>query len=561
MEYLFQLSGKAYGMEKGNKMKDKKVTTGIVFVTVGLFLNAAIIATFLGLDTQNRQLHVIDGYCFYSDYNDTAEYVDVAITNLNLSETIYDETDEGGYYSVAVGPWGESGTEDWEEGHLLLVTATGNVSLGYGGWFGYSTGVLQEILVTINVTLTLPPEADFKYSPSGINAIKFTDLSCDEDGSIVNYTWKFGDGNTSYEQNPQHQYADAGTYNVSLTITDDDGVTDSISKNVSVWTYRKPINLWVSSGKIPAYYQVLLNISYNASMNPDFSDLRFIRYADNTTELDYWIEKKIDGSWCNVWVEIADSITTQNKTLAWMYYGNPNAISASNGDETFLFFDDFNDGIYRDKWNIDENSGSIGTAYQFNGKLFLRTKEIDRTISLITKESFESLFDNNNGTVLEYDAWTKYNPPYPQSKDGSLHSYLINASNPSQWVMGSYSGWSGNVRLSDDMDNSAYLGRTSRRTHNIHSDVSLGCNASNAWMNWNEINDPGWVEDNFNGSISTADFSGATSVKIRLELHCGGSSEGQWSQVAFDNVRLRKYHDSEPEHDPGCKHYGYFLLG
>ena len=317
--------------------------------------------------------------------------------------------------------------------------------------------------------------------------------------------------------------------------------------DLCVWSKRKPINLWVDSGETPADYQVLLNISYDSDMNSDFSDLRFVRYSDNTTELDYWIEHKVDGQWAHVWVEIADSITTANETLAWLYYGNPNATSNSNGEDTFLFFDDFEDGIYRDKWHITENTDRAGVAYQLWGKLFLRTKEVGRTISIATDDTFATMFSDTDGVVLEHDVWTRHNPPYPKGKDGSLRSYLINASDSSQWVMGTYSGWSGKVRLYNHTGTSTLLGRTSRRTHNIHAEMGLGCNASYAWMNWSEINDPGWVEDDFNGSISTDAFSGATSVQIKLELHCGGSNEGKWSQVAFDNVRLRKYHDPEPK--------------
>ena len=317
------------------------------------------------------------------------------------------------------------------------------------------------------------------------------------------------------------------------------------TKTIRIWSYKKPIKFWVSSGETPAYYQVLLNITYNSSMNSDFSDLRFIRYTDNMTELDYWIERKSDGNWCDVWVEIADNITTQNKTLAWMYYGNPNATSASNGEATFLFFDDFNDGVYRDKWHIDENTDRVGMAYQLWGKLFLRTKEVGRAISIVTDDTFATMFSDTDGMVLEHDVWTRYNPPYPQGKDGQLRSYLINASNSSQWVMGTYSGWSGKVRLYNSTGDSTLLGRTSRRTHNIHADMGIGCNASYAWMNWSEINDPGWLEDDFNGSISTTAFYGATSVQIKLGLHCGSSNEGKWSQVAFDNVRLRRCHDPE----------------
>ncbi|MCD6223050.1 MAG: DUF2341 domain-containing protein [Thermoplasmata archaeon] len=405
-----------------------------------------------------------------------------------------------------------------------------------------NNGAINSTYKHINVE-NAPPIADFSYSPCDLYEIQFIDKSYDNDGSLVNWTWDFGDGNISYEQNPKHKYAEQGIYAVTLTVKDDDGAIASTTKTIGVWIYRKPINLWVSSGKTPSYYQVLLNISYNASMNPDFSDLRFIRYADNTTELDYWIERKVDRNWCRVWVEIADEITATNKTLAWMYYGNEYAASASNGSATFLFFDDFDDGIWRDKWSIDKNTDGIGLVYQLNGKLFLRTKEIGRTISIISKNSFDVAFYERNGTVLEYDVWTRYNPPYPKGKDGKLSSYIINKN---KWIMASYSSWNGNVKLESNNDYTM-LGRTSRRTSNIHAFVSLKCNMSNAWMRWKEIDDPAWIEDDFNGSIAV-DMSNITSMKVKLELHCGGKQEGKWSQIAFDNVRVRKYYYEEPSY-------------
>lgn len=52
--------------------------------------------------------------------------------------------------------------------------------------------------------------------------IVFTDQST-SDGAIGSWAWDFGDGNTSTEQNPSHTYAEPGTYQVCLTITDADG--------------------------------------------------------------------------------------------------------------------------------------------------------------------------------------------------------------------------------------------------------------------------------------------------------------------------------------------------
>ncbi len=57
--------------------------------------------------------------------------------------------------------------------------------------------------------------------------------SSDSDGEIIEYSWDFGDGNTSNEANPINAYTDAGTYTVSLMVTDDKSA-DSIEETVIV---------------------------------------------------------------------------------------------------------------------------------------------------------------------------------------------------------------------------------------------------------------------------------------------------------------------------------------
>ena len=78
-----------------------------------------------------------------------------------------------------------------------------------------------------------PPTADFSYINSEY-LVDFTDLSSDSDGSVISYNWDFGDEITSYLQNPTHIYMSAGTYSVNLIVTDDDGIEDSVTKNVEV---------------------------------------------------------------------------------------------------------------------------------------------------------------------------------------------------------------------------------------------------------------------------------------------------------------------------------------
>jgi len=80
---------------------------------------------------------------------------------------------------------------------------------------------------------TNPPAADFSYAVSK-KVASFKDLSADSDGSIVSWLWDFGDGYTSTKQNPKHRYVKFDSYKVTLTVTDNNGGTNSRSKTVSV---------------------------------------------------------------------------------------------------------------------------------------------------------------------------------------------------------------------------------------------------------------------------------------------------------------------------------------
>jgi leucyl aminopeptidase len=78
-----------------------------------------------------------------------------------------------------------------------------------------------------------PPVANFR-SRVVRRIAAFTDRSTDSDGSIVSRHWDFGDGKSSAATSPTHVYAANGTYGVTLTVTDDDGATDSKTVQVTV---------------------------------------------------------------------------------------------------------------------------------------------------------------------------------------------------------------------------------------------------------------------------------------------------------------------------------------
>jgi PKD repeat protein len=70
------------------------------------------------------------------------------------------------------------------------------------------------------------PQADFDVHCQKLEC-SFTDKSQDDDGLVVTWHWDFGDGETSIQPSPQHTYAQRGRYQVSLTVTDDDGASDT----------------------------------------------------------------------------------------------------------------------------------------------------------------------------------------------------------------------------------------------------------------------------------------------------------------------------------------------
>ncbi len=62
------------------------------------------------------------------------------------------------------------------------------------------------------------------------HTVDFTDKS-EAARPIVSWAWEFGDGETSTERNPSHTYSAADTYDVTLTVTDDQGNSDSLTRS------------------------------------------------------------------------------------------------------------------------------------------------------------------------------------------------------------------------------------------------------------------------------------------------------------------------------------------
>jgi PKD repeat protein len=88
---------------------------------------------------------------------------------------------------------------------------------------------------TASVTVALPvgPTAEFGYVANQLT-VSFADGSEAGDGAITDWSWDFGDNSTSTEQNPIHNYTGYAVYTVSLTVTDENDLQDTIEGDVDV---------------------------------------------------------------------------------------------------------------------------------------------------------------------------------------------------------------------------------------------------------------------------------------------------------------------------------------
>ncbi|UCG44862.1 MAG: PKD domain-containing protein [Candidatus Bathyarchaeota archaeon] len=151
---------------------------------------------------------------------------------------------------------------------------------------------------TFTVTLTVTDDDDGSNSTTSIKTIMTNEMpipsftesahtfdtfdiitfdasaSYDPDGTIVAYSWEFGDGAISTDMFPEHSYADDGIYTVTLTITDDDGGTASASA-VKTVRNRPPIALIGHNVTTIGLYEV---IRFDASYSYD-SDGEILSYV------------------------------------------------------------------------------------------------------------------------------------------------------------------------------------------------------------------------------------------------------------------------------------------
>jgi PKD repeat protein len=158
--------------------------------------------------------------------------------------------------------------------HLYALPGTYNATLTVGNSVN-STGSTWMLVDVLQL-----PNASFAYSPTMPKVggtVTFDASNSTSSGTIVSYVWNFGDSNITTTSNPitTHTYSSGGTYNVTLTISDSNGLKDSTSQILIVYsgpesqvivTGITTNNMWVYQGRMANVNVTVSNIG-NSSQN------------------------------------------------------------------------------------------------------------------------------------------------------------------------------------------------------------------------------------------------------------------------------------------------------
>jgi len=168
-----------------------------------------------------------------------------------------------------------SGTKTWTFNYMAS-TSPGTYTIyaavlsgnGNGGTSGDGTGT-ANLQITVAPPSNQPPTAMISGPTTGLEGVAVTfdgSGSSDPDGTIVSYDWDLGDGSMATGVSATHTYAATGSYDVTLTVTDNSGNTDSATLTINIAASNVP-PVAVISG--PSNGTEGIAVSFNGSGSSD----------------------------------------------------------------------------------------------------------------------------------------------------------------------------------------------------------------------------------------------------------------------------------------------------
>lgn len=180
---------------------------------------------------------VPDGvHAIYFDAVGLASRLEIGTTSVFMEPERVDVSLDGGPV-VGVPIDSSSGVAAWGAAFDLSGASEGPHSVE-AAWFDFGGALVGTDSVAFVVSSpNEPPTATISAAATATTgeSVSFDGTgSADPDGTLVDYAWEFGDGTTGTGALVTHVYSEAGTYVVTLSVTDDDGATASATQSLEV---------------------------------------------------------------------------------------------------------------------------------------------------------------------------------------------------------------------------------------------------------------------------------------------------------------------------------------
>ncbi len=110
------------------------------------------------------------------------------------------------------------------------------VTVVYGNQTKVITESISVVIGSGDSSATMAPTADFSFVVEG-STVRFTNLSAADprlEENALQFAWNFGDGATSTDSEPEHQYTEIGNFTTTLEVTDNAGMVAKKSVDIAI---------------------------------------------------------------------------------------------------------------------------------------------------------------------------------------------------------------------------------------------------------------------------------------------------------------------------------------